>query len=149
MEIEGFPNYLVYEDGKIWSKKSKKYLKPGISKGYYVVCLHNKGKKHMKKVHRLVAMAYIPNPDNKPFIDHINRDRADNRLQNLNWATMSENNINIGVQKNNKLGIKHISKLPSNTYVIQIRRNRNNYSKTCQTLEKAIIQRDLMLSMWP
>lgn len=47
-------------------------------------------RKHVK-THRLVAEAFIPNPDNKPFIDHINRDRQDNRVENLQWVTKSEN----------------------------------------------------------
>ena len=60
-------------------------------KGYIIVDLtkNNKGKK--LKVHRLVAEAFIPNPEDKPFIDHINTIRDDNRVENLRWATHKEN----------------------------------------------------------
>lgn len=46
------------------------------------------------KVHRLVADAFIPNPDNKATVDHINRNKIDNRVENLRWATMLEQSIN-------------------------------------------------------
>lgn len=48
----------------------------------------------MKKIHRLIAEAFIPNPENKPCIDHINTIRHDNRIENLRWATYKENGNN-------------------------------------------------------
>ena len=63
------------------SKNSKGYMTVGI--GY-----------KMLKVHRLVAEAFIPNPNNKPQVDHITRDKTDNRVENLRWATPSENSRN-------------------------------------------------------
>jgi hypothetical protein len=149
MEVEGYSNYLIYKDGRVWSKKRNKYLKPRINRyGYMDINLCKNGKKKKWSVHRLVALAYIPNPENKPQIDHINRNRKDNRLENLRWATSSENNINKGVSKTNILGVKNISKTKSNTYYIKIIINKNQYCKTCKTLEEAIVQRDLMLSMF-
>lgn len=64
-------------------------------KGYLVVILSNGGKsrKH-RKVHRLVANAFIENTDNKPQVDHINRVKNDNRVENLRWVTNSENQYN-------------------------------------------------------
>lgn len=64
--------------------------------GYYQVFLGEcgKGKRKRVSVHRLVAMAFIPNPNNKPVIDHINTIRNDNRVENLRWVTFSENNRN-------------------------------------------------------
>ena len=110
MEVIGYENYLIYEDGKVQNKKTKRYLKPQPeTQGYYRICLCKDGKGKYHKLHRLLAEHYIPNPDNKPCVDHINRDRKDNRLENLRWATYGENNQNSGVRKNNKLGIKNIS----------------------------------------
>jgi hypothetical protein len=149
MEVEGFPNYLIYKDGRVFSNKRNKFLKSNINRdGYMVVYLYDNGKVKTCKVHRLVGIAYIPNPENKRCIDHINRNKTDNRLENLRWATDSENMINSGVQKNNKLGLKNIRKTKENSYQIIITRNKNKYSKTCKTLEEAIVQRDLMLSMF-
>ena len=63
--------------------------------GYYIVNLHKDGKQKTYKIHRLVAQAFIPNPDNKPEVNHINEDKTDNRACNLNWMTSKEN-INWG-----------------------------------------------------
>ena len=60
--------------------------------GYYRVGIHCNGKCYTVGVHKLVAEAFIPNPDNKPCIDHINGNRQDNRVENLRWCTVEENN---------------------------------------------------------
>ncbi len=100
MEIQDFPNYLIYPDGRVFSKNYNhsgkgQFLKSGDINGYRMFILFNdEGKKQMY-VHRLVGIHYIPNPDNKPTIDHINRIRDDNRVENLRWATRSEQNSNL------------------------------------------------------
>lgn len=74
--------------------------------GYLRIALKNK--KHF--VHRLVAEAFIPNPENKPFIDHINTIRSDNRVENLRWVTKKENNNNpltLKKHRNASLGNKN------------------------------------------
>lgn len=68
------------------------------------------GSRKMMRVHRVVAMAFIPNPENKPCIDHINTIKTDNRVENLKWATHSENNRNpITMTKFRKKGEFHHS----------------------------------------
>ena len=59
--------------------------------GYLRVCLVKNGKRKDHLLHRLVAEAFLPNPDNLPQVDHINGDKRDNRLENLQWVTRSEN----------------------------------------------------------
>ena len=110
MEIIDYQNYLIYNDGKVQNKKTKRYLKPITNRsGYLYVNFSKDGKRKTHRIHRLVGLHYIPNPENKRCIDHINRIRTDNRVENLRWVTHSENSQNQGVRKNNKLGIKNIS----------------------------------------
>lgn len=77
-----------------------------VKNGYMHITLCKGGEKHSFSIHRLVAEAFIPNPDNKPCIDHINTDRTDNRAENLRWVTYQENNNN-PLTKNKKCGENH------------------------------------------
>ena len=70
--------------------------------GYILLCLSKDGSIKRYRVHRLVAEAFVPNPDNKPEIDHINTDRSDNRAENLRWATRKENANNPITRKHHK-----------------------------------------------
>lgn len=73
----------------LYPERIKKY---SIAKnGYPVVSLTRNGQTRVLKVHRLLAITFIPNPDNKPNVDHINRDITDFRLENLRWTTQKEN----------------------------------------------------------
>lgn len=83
------PNYVIYSDGRIWSNLSNKFLTPFKDKDGYVEVTLNKIR---WKVHRLIASLFIENIDNKPFINHINGIKHDNRIENLEWATATENN---------------------------------------------------------
>lgn len=92
--IKGFPKYKVDREGNIYSYKrnATARLKYKVDKdGYLRVNLYKNGKGHSKLVHRLVAETFIKNDDNKPQVDHINRDRKDNRVSNLRWVTCKEN----------------------------------------------------------
>ena len=74
-------------------------------KGYYKVFLYNKNNKRAYFVHRLVAQTFIPNPQNKPNINHKNCLKTDNRVNNLEWCTQSENQLHAyktGLQKPSK-----------------------------------------------
>ena len=108
--IEGFENYLIFEDGVIINIKTGREMKLKIDNGYYRVGLYKNGKQQNFLVHRLIALAYIPNPDNKPCIDHINRITTDNRIENLRWATHQENMRNLSCYRTNNLGYQFIYK---------------------------------------
>ena len=90
--------YAVTPEGEVYSYKSKKFLKPGVNhKGYLFVNLCKNGKVECFRVHRLIAMAYIPNPDNLPQVNHRDENKTNNCLQNLEWCD-SKYNANYGTR---------------------------------------------------
>ena len=109
MEIINYPNYLIYDDGRIFSKKSNIFLKPTFhTNGYRMIGLSNNGKQKTHRLHRLVAIHYLPNPKNYNEIDHINRNKNDNNVENLRWCSRSDNVRNRNISKNNTSGYKNI-----------------------------------------
>lgn len=103
--IKGYEGkYFADENGNIYSNRCRnglRKLKPQLQMGYHAVDLGLNGKIKRHLVHRLVAMTYIENHENKPQVNHINGDKLDNRLGNLEWNTSSENmkhSIDIGLR---------------------------------------------------
>lgn len=92
-DIEGYEGlYAITSCGKIWSYRSKKFLKPKVDKyGYYQVGLYKEKVEKWYTVHRLVAMTYIPNPLNLETVDHIDECKTHNYINNLQWMSRAEN----------------------------------------------------------
>ena len=157
MEIQGYPNYLIYEDGRVWSKPRKstigrqvkgRFLKPYKNpRGYHRVCLCRDGKTKLFLVSRLVAQHYIANPENKPEVDHIDRDTDNNHISNLRWATRQENCDNKGMYISNTSGHKHISyNKTMERWVFRYRERGKRVPKCFKTLDEAIAFKDEYLS---
>lgn len=94
INIDIATNYAVSNLGRIKNTKTGQILNPGIGgNGYRQVSLKMKDTNTFRKqyVHRLVALYWLPNPDNKREVNHKNLDRTDNRVENLEWVTSSEN----------------------------------------------------------
>lgn len=92
-DIKGYEElYGITSCGKVWSYKRQKFLKPRSNgKGYLQVNLCKNGMVKSYKVHRLVAEAYIPNPENLPQINHKDENKENNCLQNLEWCDAKYN----------------------------------------------------------
>lgn len=105
--IIDFPNYQVSNLGNVKNIKTNKLLKPQLSLTikYYTVNISNTlGNFKTKTIHRLVGEAFIPNPENYPIIDHIDRNKLNNNICNLRWVSHTDNHLNSGVRSNNTSG---------------------------------------------
>lgn len=85
--------YRIYENGQVMNEKTGNYYKGTIRNGYRWFDFRWKNKKFAKSQHRLIAEAFIDNPNNCEYVHHINNNRLDNRIENLQWVTASENNL--------------------------------------------------------
>ena len=92
-DIKGYPGYQISNLGRIWSVKSHKYLSPFTNnRGYKAInIIAINGKRKGELIHRLVAITFIPNPDKLPEVEHKDRNRANNNVENLCWVNRSTN----------------------------------------------------------
>lgn len=138
-------NHEISTEGEIRNKRGM-ILKQHLHKdrGYLQLVLTIDGvKKNTIYPHRVVATAFLPNPDNLPEVDHINRDRTDNRVENLRWVTHSENCMNKGCRAESKSKEKNINLRANGKYVVQKTIDKKRvYVGVYDTLEEAIVARD-------
>lgn len=91
METRNYFGYTVYEDGRILGKKGSFLIPQDNGKGYLITSLMLDGKRTCKAIHRILAEAFIPNPENLSDVDHIDGNRQNNILDNLRWVTHGDN----------------------------------------------------------
>ena len=150
-KIDGFINYQVSNFGRI--KSVNKILKPYQNKknGYMYTHLSQNGCTKVIRIHRLVANAFIPNLENKPYINHIDGNKENNCVDNLEWCTQKENvNWSICNMKHRK----NITHTNTNEKYITYRKRNNKYRitidkkeyKSRDTLEEAIKERNKILN---
>ena len=98
-DIPGYEGlYAATEDGQIWSYYSNKCLKQNkSSNGYYKVNLSKDGVSHTYQAHKLIALTFLPNPDNLPQINHKDENKANNAVSNLEWISQIDN-LNYGTR---------------------------------------------------
>jgi hypothetical protein len=108
-KIEGFPKYSVSDTGMVRNDSTGKILKEKIVRNGYSQVGMYAGKKEIKwrLVHRLVALAFIPNLDNKPQVNHIDGDKQNNVVSNLEWVTSHENEVHKCYVLKNTRGVSH------------------------------------------
>ena len=130
--VEGFSKYEISNLGNLRNKATKIFLKPSIKNGYYGTTIINDiNKRFSKKMHRLVAIAFIPNPFNKDTVNHKDHDKLNNKLENLEWATTTE-------QNNHKRKCKkEIQEIVSSRAVWRINKENNEKIELYQTIKLA------------
>lgn len=97
-EIKGFEDYQVSNYGNVKSLITNRILRPSKTNNYYKVTLCKNGEIYYKRVNRLVAEAFIPNPDNLPCVNHKDENKFNNHVDNLEWCDYQYNN-NYGTKK--------------------------------------------------
>ncbi len=89
--IKGYPGYLINDQGKIWTNKKNRYMSLVLNPRYLYVNLCKNSKTKMFRVHRLVAQHFIPNPNKYPCVNHIDGNKLNNIVSNLEWCTHKQN----------------------------------------------------------
>lgn len=146
-EVSNLGNVRSYHNNKHGRKKEPHLLRVDKNnKGYYYVGLCN-GQRNKKLVHVLVAKAFVENPNNLPFVDHIDRTPTNNHVSNLRWVTHSQNMRNTGMRKTNTSGHKHVSWSDyDKAFKIQMVVDGKRYTTKRKNLEDALKKRDEILS---
>jgi len=134
--------YSINRNGEIFSNSHKKIMKPQSDTcGYLRVNLTKNSIQKKVSLHKLLALQFIPNPNNYPIIDHIDRNKHNNSLDNLRWTTISINSRNWN--RPNNSGFPNIFINSCGYFRVAIYLNKKYvFSKTYKTLDEALSERD-------
>lgn len=134
-KIKGFEDYGITSCGRVWNFKRGKFLKPNKNKyGYYQVVLYKNGIRYPKKLHRLVAEAYVPNPENLETVDHVDENKEHNYVKNLQWMTRGDNIVKSKAYKIMCIETGEIFESTMEAW----RKTKIPYSNICQVLRKKL-----------
>jgi hypothetical protein len=133
--------YEVSDDGLIRNAETGRVLKQRDSNGYRTCYITRDGRTSCYMVHRVVAKAFVPMIEGKNVVDHINRDKTDNTVQNLRWTDTSQNNRNRSRFHSKTDGLHNITQ-NGNKFVVSFMQNRETTRKSFETQEEAITWRD-------
>ena len=144
-KIDGYEHYEISTNGEVrtTAKNANKLMGLRMWGGYLAVKLSKGCVGKMKTIHRLLALHFIPNPDELNFVDHVNRNKLDNRIENLRWVTRGENKYNTPVTKSNRLGEKYIGRRGT-SFRVSIKWD--NLYRDFKTLELAVAWRNEYLT---
>ena len=139
MFIKNYPNYDISIEGIVLNIKKNKPVKYQLDTDGYKTCkLYNNGNYKRYKLHRLLALHFIPLQEGKIFVDHINRDKSDNNILNLRWVNKSENNSNRNAYINSKLKERYISITTDKKYYSLTMRKPYNFIKSYKITEYSL-----------
>lgn len=93
IQIKNYPNYYITEEGEVYSSKNKQWLKKYLKGGYYAVTLRNENMQKPTRIHKIVAEHYLPKVEGKTQVNHIDGNKLNNSLSNLEWCTSAENQL--------------------------------------------------------
>jgi hypothetical protein len=146
VSLPGYPSYKINRDGIVVNQENKP--KAWHGKKYNQCSLYNPETKGMntESQHRLLAITFIPNPDNLPHVDHINGNKRDNRLENLRWVSIADNEKNKGLSTRNTSGEKYIMwDKGKERWKVQITYEGKSFRRYLHTMDEAIQVRDEIL----
>ena len=138
--------YWIFEDGRIWSNfKQGRWMSTFKDRqGYLMVSLRKDGKGKILFLHRLLAINFIPNPENKPCVDHKDGIPTNNNLSNLRWVTKHENDLN----RVNAVGVSFDKKCKTKPWWAHWYVGKKMKTKYFRTEEEALQHRKLMVDKY-